>query len=224
MPRIIALPLLVDETDRRRTPLVADILLLREVFATVNLAVSSVDCVTRRSSLERRTSRSSFRSHLCTHCSRRMSLTRITDKPGSALNSLRLSPWYGLRIGRRCLPPAAMLRRGIRCACTACFCRRPLRSGAPLWPICATLMPLPRVPSGRIYGSHIPCWLAASQRRNVPVCCHHKGAILTSKRFMMTSTNTTSLIVCRRILPGVADRHSASAGPYALVPIRSAIG
>src|SRR5215475_14205136 len=35
MHRIIALPPLVDETDRRRTPLVADILLPREVFATV---------------------------------------------------------------------------------------------------------------------------------------------------------------------------------------------
>ena len=44
-------------------------------------------------------------------------------------------------------------RRGIRCACTACFCRRLMGSGAPLWRICATLMPLPRVPYGRIYGS-----------------------------------------------------------------------
>ena len=36
--------------------------------------------------------------------------------------------------------------------------------------------------------------------------------------------NTISSIACKRTLPGVADRHSASAGPYALVPIRSAIG
>src|SRR5215510_4782133 len=35
MPRIIALPSLVNETDRRHTPPVADILLPREVFATV---------------------------------------------------------------------------------------------------------------------------------------------------------------------------------------------
>ena len=57
-------------------------------------------------------------------------------------------------------------------------------SGAPLWYIahgCHCLA----YHTG-IYGSNIP-WPVSSHRRNVPICCNHRGAILTLKRFMMIS-------------------------------------